>query len=497
MDKFTREARLEELRLKQEKAHMIENLPHLYGLKHYDWSRKFFDSIDKYLFLTAANQIGKSSTNIRTIIDWCTNPLKWKMWRTKPVMLWYLYPTKEIATLEFKMKWINEFLPRGKFEDHKIFGWRAEWRQGNIQAIHFKSGVSIVFKSYMTQQEALQSGTCHAIFFDEEMPADLWPELVMRTSATDGFIRGVFTATQGQNFWFDVMEVRGKNEKLPFATKMQISLYDCQFYEDGTASHWSLEKIKEREMACGTEAQRIVRIMGRFAKEEGLKYGAFDRKLNVKPPMAIPHDWHWYCGVDPGGGGDGHKSSICLVAVRPDYQYGRVVRSWKGNEFEITTAGDVYLKFQEMRGSRQLMGQYYDWASKDFNTIATRNGEPFEKADKSHITGESIINTLFKNQALDIDDTEENQDLIDELLTLRKDTPKKYANDDAIDGLRYAITRVNWSMEGLVVKSALLPRKQPTVDDERRRTARAGYQEQLEQDIKREIQEWNEIYEQY
>lgn len=500
MDESTR-ARLEELRLKKEKLEMIEGLPHLYGHKFYKWSREFFEYEGRYLFLTSANQVGKSSINIRTCIDYCVNPERWQMWDRKPLTFWYLYPTKELASVEIESKWVPEFLPRGKFEKHPQYGWHLDKRQSNISALHFNTGCTVRFLSYMTSQEALQSQTVWTVFFDEELPSELWPELVMRTSSTSALngpaVRGVFTATLGQNFWYEVMEVKGKGERMPFAKKLQVSLYDCQKFEDGSPSMWTLEAIKEREMACGTEAQRQIRIMGRFAKEEGLKYPTFSREKNVKPPTAVPHDWHWFAGVDPGGGGKSHKAAICFAAIRPDYKYGRIIRCWKGTANEDTTAGDVFTKFQEMRGSRQLMGQFYDWAAKDFQTIATRNGEPFQQADKSHDTGESIINTLFKNEALDIDDTEENVDLINELITLRRDTAKKDANDDCCDSARYCLTKIPWNLEGLVIKSAQLPRKPLNPDEQRLQNARGGHIQEAQFNIEDEIREWNEFYEQY
>ena len=49
----------EKLKLLQEKARLVRGLPHLYGYKDYKWSREFWDSDDRTVLLTAANQLGK------------------------------------------------------------------------------------------------------------------------------------------------------------------------------------------------------------------------------------------------------------------------------------------------------------------------------------------------------------------------------------------------------------------------------------------------------
>jgi phage terminase large subunit-like protein len=95
---------------------------------------------------------------------------------------------------------VELFLPRGKFKDDPVYGWKEEKKQGDIVAIHFNSGVHIFFKTYSQNAEDLQSGTCDAIFCDEELPEELY-ELIARLNATDGYIHMVFTATLGQDFW--------------------------------------------------------------------------------------------------------------------------------------------------------------------------------------------------------------------------------------------------------------------------------------------------------
>lgn len=424
-----------------------EGLPFLHGWPWYTWAWDFFNSTNKLNFLCAANQVSKSSTQIRKCIEWATNTDKWPLlWRRKPVQFWYFYPSQKVANAEWLTKW-SLFLPSGKFKDDPYFGWKEEKNHGDIVAIHFKSGVHLYFKTYSQSAEDLQTGTVDALFCDEEMPEHLWDELIMRLNASDGYFHMVFTATLGQDFWRLVMEPReDETERFPEAAKWCVSLYDSQKYIDGTASPWTPEKIAQVKARCKSHAEFLKRVMGRFVMVGGRKYESFDATRHMKAKHHVPSSWLIYEGVDIGGGGEGsHKSAICFVAVRPDFRAGRVFLGWRGDE-GITTAGDVFQKHLELKKEHKLKPnqQFFDWGSKDFGTIASRAGEPFEPADKSHDTGEDIINTLFKNDMLFIYEDAELAKLAGELSTLLKLTAKNKAKDDFADAFRYAVTKIPW-----------------------------------------------------
>src|SRR5690606_31796434 len=127
--------------LLEQRVEMVEGLPHLYGQKMYAWQRWFFDSTDHMLLLTAANQIGKSSIQIRKCIEWCTNPELWQALfpgglHTK--LAWYLYPSKDVATYEWETKW-KPLMPKGKFKDHPRYGWQEITVNQRIEGIRFNS----------------------------------------------------------------------------------------------------------------------------------------------------------------------------------------------------------------------------------------------------------------------------------------------------------------------------------------------------------------------
>lgn len=442
--------KLEELKLLEAKVNLQENLPHLHGWKLYRWAKEYWDARNKIQLICAANQISKSSTQIRKHIHWATAVDLWpELWRTKPLQFWYCYPNRDTAHVEFVKKWVPEFLPRGEYRyDHPVFGWKPEIYHGRIFAIHWNSGVSTYFKSYNQDVQDLQTGTVWKMDLDEETPEELMSELFMRLAATDGYLSAVFTPTLGQEYWRTAIEHHGSSSRFPDAFKRQVSMYDCLEYGDGTPSPWSVEQIKRAENSCKSPQEIEKRIFGKFTLAEGLKYPSFHKSTNVIKGHHLPKDWSVWCGVDPGSGGENHPAAIVLVGVSPDWKRGRVFKGWRGDGIE-TTASDVVKKVIEIIDGMDHVRILYDWACRDFFTIASDMGLQVEPAEKSHAVGETMLNVLFKNQMLMVYDYPELEPLCVELSTLKVSTPKNRAKDDYVDATRYAVSKVPWNWESI------------------------------------------------
>lgn len=452
-------------------------------------------------FLAGKEYIVTHNSTIQIIktIKLATEKTLWpKFWQTRPRVFWYLYPNFKTATEEFVNKWVPYILPKDKMKEHPQYGWKETYKDGYIYSVEFKTGVIIYFKTYSQNPRDLQTGTCSLIACDEELELsasgiNLFDELMFRLSATDGPFMTVFTATLGQAFWHDVMELKGtEKELLPKAFKQQISLFDCMYYEDGTPSLWTEARIRERINSCSSENEVQRRIYGRFVKDTGLKYHAYERKENVVKPYKIPDNWIIYSGTDYGSGGKNNScSSVCFVAVNPEFTKGAVFRGWLGRGVD-TTAGDLYDKYKALRSELKPVLQAYDHAACDFYRIALRNNDPFVKADKSHDVGEGVLNTLFKKKMLDIFDIKELGELQFQLSTLSKDTPKKRADDDFTDALRYAVTLIPWDFAAVEVEKK--EKKVKTWDEMDRNERRAikNFDPFGEQDIiMSEIEEYN------
>lgn len=420
-------------------------LPHLYEQKWYAWAKAYFDSRNSMNLLCAANQITKSSTQTRKWIHWATCQKIWpELWKKRPRQFWVLYPTKDVATAEWHTKLEPEFMPREEYKTHPIYGWTVEMDKKQIFAVHFNSGVTVYFKSYSQDVHSLQSGSVDAIFCDEELPEELYNELVFRLAATDGYFHMVFTATRGQLMWLKAMEGKETDELFPNAFKLQISMWDCQSYMDGTPGAYSADKIKRIIGQCKSKTEVLRRVYGKFVREDGRVCSEFDPLKNYMKPARVPAGWLIYSAIDNGGGGDSHPAAYVFFAVRPDYREGWIVFGWRGDDV-VTTPGDVLEHWQTTQPTiGRPAGTVYDWAAKDLATIGERMGITLTKAEKSHDIGEHILNTLFKNNMLRVFDTPELRKLGVECLTTMKTTPKRQRKDDLLDATRYCAAQIPW-----------------------------------------------------
>lgn len=485
------------LKLLEEKERLREGLPHLHGQKLYPWMREFFESQNPENILCSANQIGKSSIQIRKVIEWATNKSLWKkLWPhlKHPKLFFYFYPSSYLATVEFDNKW-SEWLPNNEFKDDPVYGWKARYRAGYIQDIKFNSGVAVYFKTYSQDPSDLQAGSPAAVFIDEESPVEILPEITARLFATQGYFHAVMTPTLGQDYWREAIEVKGEKERFKTAFKRQVSMYDCLTYEDGSKSHWTEERIERIKNGCKSDAEIQRRVYGRFVLDSGLKYPSFNRDRNIIRPVTIPNDYAAFIGVDCGSGGDNHPSAVTFVSVSNDFKKGYV---FKGRRFDnqITTASDLVTMVQQMKAeiSIPVSAIFYDHAATDLREIAARMGESWIPAEKSHAIGEQALNVLFKNNMLQIFDTEELWPLVNELSTLKLATPKNQAKDDAADSLRYAVSKIpfDWSV---IQGKIIIPEYQKTEIDLRREMFNAP--QELITDIESEISAWQELYDIY
>jgi phage terminase large subunit-like protein len=511
---YNAELMAEEAALLQAEVELAEGLPHLYGFPWYEWAHDFFETRNRMAFLCAANQISKSSTQIRKCIYWATEKSLWPhLWNRPglppPNQFWYVMPTSQLATIEFETKWVH-FLPKGKYKDDAKYGWKAEYKGKEILSIKFNSGVTVYFKSYKQGGFALQSATVYAIFLDEECPYDMWDEFVLRVSATDGYISMVFTATIGQEEWRQVIEpANAEEERYPTAWKRQVSVFDCMHYMDGSEGPWNLDRINDAIARCSSAAQVQRRIHGRFIKESGLIYEQFSPQRHMKPWHPTPVSWLWFVAADIGSGstdsrGQGHPGGIVVVAVRPDFQVGRVVACWRGDG-KRTTAGDIYNEAEKMIKELKIQptAKLFDWGSADFGTIAQRNGGGWQPANKKHDEGEQSVNTLFKHDMLAIYQRGENGKLAGELCSLNHETPKRKRKDDLADPLRYICVFVPWDWRAIQGSSASgsefedKPKAKETPEQENARLRRGEMSdsEVQEREYEQEFDELNNLYE--
>ncbi len=499
----------EEFLLRTEK--LVNNLPHIYGFPWYRWAKDYFDSTNKNSFICAANQISKSSTQIRKMIDWATDIKKWKtLWPglmpgQKPNQFWAFYPTAEVWQAEFDSKWEPDFLPRNELKTDPIFGWKAVNDKGYIKKIEFNSGVTIYCKSYAQKAKDLQSGSVHAMFLDEEAPVDFMPELQARLRATDGYMNGVMTPTLGQEYWRRVFEPKNKEEEIyPSAFKRTVSLYDSQEYINKKPSRWTNKRIEEIIAECPTDADVQRRVFGRFIKSENLRFESFDLDRNMMAPQPVPKSWGIFGAVDPGSGGkSGHPAAMIMLAIRPDYKEGWAFKALRMDGIQ-TANPDILKAFRQFKKGHMLMSQVYDYKDKDFFLVAQSEGESFSMANKTRDEGYGLVNSLFKTGMLKIFRGDPELDkLVGELMTLSVTEDKRKSKDDLADALRYAAMSIPWDFQQdqSTTKQFLDqppdPRSPKQIADDELLKSRREFTlniSKVDNDYDREIQYWNDEF---
>ena len=498
--------RLEQL---ERELWLKEGLPHLYGLGFYPWAWDFFSTTSRDSFLCAANQLGKSSTQIRKVIHLATCPSEWPKYfhDRRPQRFLYLYPTKELCADEYFTKWEPEFMPRGEFAKSKQYGYELETYtlRGKrfISGIRFSTGVYLAFGAYAQSGFNLQAGTIDYVAFDEEIDEPLFNELTQRRAAVDGMISGVFTPTVGHDLWFRCFERMGEeDEAFPNAFKRVISLYDSQTYvptpyTKAGPSKWTTDRISRRIASCSSENEVKRRIYGRFVMESSdLLFPSYSEEKNyVRNPKPLWENPIYVAGLDWGAGGESHPSAISIVAINPEYTRARLVKFWRGDGVR-TTAGDLLEKYLELKGNLPVVAAFYDYSCADLGTIAATQGIPLQKANKSREIGVPLVDTLLKYGALTIDHSEEAEKINKEFKLVKKTTAKQKAADDGVDSLRYALSKQPFQMNRI---KELVDGLEPVSRNDTpvsKRIQRGSFQPELyEETFAEEIDEWNDLLE--
>jgi len=447
-------------KLKQAQEYYQEHLPFYVksdfqacnAHKLYEWQRDFLTNRKLLAFLTAANQIGKSSIQIIRCINQACRQDLWPYYfpNLNPKSFLYLYPENKLATQEWHEKWVKMYMSRGAMIDDPRYGWKANYDKKYIESVKFNSGVTLFFRNYSQSPSSLQASTADAVFLDEETPEAHYDELMVRTQARQaigsGYVSMCFTATLGQLYLYQCMEMQGlEEETFKNAWKRQVSAFDCLKYCDGTPSKvWTRDYIENElipKYRNPAEIQR--RIFGRFIKTSGLLHPDWVYDKNTEPVgVTALKGWTYYVGVDFGAGGEwGHSSAIVVCAVCPEYINVRVVKSWSSKKQRMTQA-DLVMQMKILTEGLEYIC-YADWAATDFFEFAGREGLVVNKAEKSHEIGINLLNMVIRDNQLKVlvgDGIGDNDFLIQELQSIGTDTNKRKRRDDLADALRYALS---------------------------------------------------------
>ena len=479
--------------------------PHKY-FDYYPWQHEFIyqeDHIAKYgrfpnrLYLTAANQVGKTFTLMGFSHMLCTDVIfRERQWGdNQPRVIWYVLPTQDHINDFYSEKWEPEVLSRGKAKDEGPYAWKVIKKGRDIRGIHFlATNCKLMFITLAAKGSSMQGRSVGAIIFDEEPDTKKLGELETRTASfndpetglSTAILAFAFTPTSAQDYFKKVFcyqdqsflskvpnDIRRKyffdpqlnefrtctkqqeKEEIfpigPTVYKRRVSIFEAQRFMSGKPGRYT--EARAREYIAGQPSLKdiMVRAFASFEKEDdgGRLYKYFNKDLHTRRMKSFPKSFLkaegiYTAGLDYGSGTN-HPGGVSIVHINPEKNDARVIKMWRGEKGKVTTAEDIVRKYLEMSQGMEIHFPFYDWSCKDLDTVHWRiTGKSLTKAVKDK-EGYGFVDTLLKNNLLEFWGYEDEPYLdwiVSEFENLSNNTAKKDRLDELTDTVRYALAGV-------------------------------------------------------
>lgn len=476
--------------------------PHKY-FDYYPWQHEFIyqeDHIRKYgcfptrLYLTAANQVGKSFTLMGFGHRLCTDVefRKWRWGDNQPRVIWYVLPTQDHINDFFSEKWEPEVLSRGEAKEKGEYAWKVIKKGRDIRGIHFlNTNCKLMFITLAAKSSSMQGRSVGAIIFDEEPPVEKLGELETRTASFNDPITGesnailafAFTPTTAQEYFKKVFcyqdeeflrripnDIRRKffwdkqlqeyrtctpqqEEEELFKVskrvyKRRVSIFEAQEFMSGKPGRYTAARAREFIQSQPSYRDIMVRTFAAFEKEDdgGRIYKYFKKEHHIKFLPSFPIEFIrkkgiYTAGLDYGSGSN-HPGGVVITHIDLERNYVRVIKMWRGEKGKVTTAGDIVDKYLEISAGMTIDFPFYDHSCADLNTYHHRvTGKELLPAAKDK-EGYGFVDALLKNNLLQIFSysNEPYGDWITrEFENINHNTAKKDREDELTDCVRYSL----------------------------------------------------------
>ena len=174
---------------------------------------------------------------------------------------------------------ILKYLPKSWIEEIIMLSGRRDSPSGGIiDQIKIKNvygGISTLgFKSCDQGREKFQGSSLDFVWFDEEPPADIYEECLLRVMDRRGDIFGTMTPLKGKTFIYNEICVNAKKNPEIW----------CEFMSWADNPYLSKKEARLLETALSSKALDS-RKYGRFSSDAGLVYPEFDESVHVIKPF--------------------------------------------------------------------------------------------------------------------------------------------------------------------------------------------------------------------
>lgn len=532
--------------------------PHKY-YDLYSWQDEFINCSKPRQYLTAANQVGKSVALMLKAHKLCTDvDFRFKQWgKNQPKMGWYVLPSQGHINDFFYTKWLPEILSKGEAKEKGPYAWTLIKEGNNVKGIRFLATNCILsFVTTGSRATNLQGRSLGFVIFDEEPPVSMLAEIEMRTASFNDEITGkstailafAFTPTSGQDYFkkifcfndrsflrfipddlkaiyfFDkelneyrTCSVKQEEDELyPISDqvyKRRVSTFEAITFKSGRAGKYTEARIRELIKMQPSKRDALIRVFAAFEKDDngGLLYPNFNRDKHIKivtnPNIYQSAQGIFTAGIDYGSGTN-HTSAIAITHINPTCNRATVIKLWRGTMGIRTTADDVVKKYIEMSAGLNIDFPFYDWAAADLDTVYWRmTGKNLIQAQKSHEIGQNLIDTLYKNDLLEIIARKGDpyiEWLANEYENLTADQKKNHRTDDLSDAIRYSLAGVAhlFNLEELSpdfknkVNAEKITKKKEIPEDYGVRSWKNVKEKEINSDdwIEKEIDEWANLF---
>lgn len=321
-------------------------------------------------------------------------------------------------------------------------------------------GVEKVYQSEVFNISVSSSHTYFAQSFqvhncDEELPHVYWSETSARRDGLniDGYFNMAFTATLSQRFWYEAMECIGlPEERFRDAKKIQVSLYDCQQYMDGTKTGWTNERIQKRIDSCQSEKEVLRRVMGRFVNEELSIISGFSEEQNYKHgEFIVPSTWSRIISFYVSSVGTG----ICVLAVSAEFDKVVVAECHKLD----LTSYEALEKLHALRGKKSAE-LYINAEPLDFIEMSQNSGIFFQTVKNPKNGLKDKINSYFKTGVLEIAKSKNSHELIMQIRTIKESDVKSYEGYEVYGAMAIGLSKLAVSLQNSIegVKKKVPPK---------------------------------------
>ena len=259
-------------------------------------------------FMFGGNRTGKSEIGGVEALRFATGKHPFRP-GLRPTSGWVISPSFEVQRESAQDK-VLRYLPttgwQGDGKPRIIYRDRA---RGYIDRIELptKPAVTITFKSVEQGRESFQGASVSWVWVDEEMPIDIYKELLMRIMDVQGNLFGTMTPLIGDLYSLIVDGELAEDPELKF----WHMTWDDNPYLD--------EDEKKRLYAALTEEEQEARVYGRFVPREGLVFRRFMDSVHVIDSFELEPTYRTVLGLDYG-----IRSPVAGVFVALDAQ-GRAI----------------------------------------------------------------------------------------------------------------------------------------------------------------------------